>query len=136
MSQIEDSIAYMLEKHGPPSAHGPMPEASVARFGPLVPEFLRTVWARFGRFSWFDGLFRAIDPARYTGVLRAALAGDPDLDPDRMVPLALGGAQTLDTFRPAAAPEAIALMHQAEPLVLVDLTTPAARQVRRVGRQG
>lgn len=49
---------------------------------------------------------------------------------------AVGGAQAQDNFRPAAAPEAIALMHKAEPLVLVDLTTPAARPARRIGRPG
>ena len=226
-ADIKDLHFHDLRHEGAPNIHGPMPEASVARFGPLVPEFVRTIRARFGRFSWFDGLFQAIAPARYAGVVRAALAGDPDLDPDRMVPLALGGfgqlevwhpdfgvvtlmtlpnwvicnpqfqprkhspdnitagllftraddqnadredavtggrmfrklvrqhgalppdtvfaprlhpavggAQAQDNFRPAAAPEAIALMHKAEPLVLVDLTTPAARPARRIGRPG
>lgn len=49
---------------------------------------------------------------------------------------ALGGEEEVENFRPVPAVEAIALMHQAEPFVLIDTSTPAMRRVRTLGPQG
>jgi|GEM_PF-1555481 hypothetical protein len=48
---------------------------------------------------------------------------------------AIGGAVTVENFRPASAPEATALLHQMEPFVFMDHRKPRAVEVRMIGRQ-
>lgn len=48
---------------------------------------------------------------------------------------ALGGGMELDNFRPAAAAEAVALIHQMEPYVLIDHSAPRKVKVRHLGPQ-
>jgi len=47
---------------------------------------------------------------------------------------AIGGALAVSNFRPVAAVEAVALIHQMEPFVLTDSSTPNGGTVRRIGR--
>lgn len=48
---------------------------------------------------------------------------------------AIGGTMTMENFRPVSAPEAVALLHQMEPLAMMDHRKPNAVKVRTIGQQ-
>ena len=79
-------LQEVVDGFGPPMGDGPMAPEQAARYRGRVPDALIQFWLTYGLGSWRDGLFWLCDPEPLMPVVRTLFEGDPEFDPDVIVP--------------------------------------------------
>lgn len=79
-------LDIIVEERGAPVGTGPVPAAEAERYRGRIPDNLVDFWIRHGRGSWINGLVWLCDPGQLQPFVETVFRGDPEFDPDVMVP--------------------------------------------------